>query len=98
MYFSRNDFIEKLVVERGADLSATMKMKLLNINSSTDLLENYKGIRLASNSTIFDLPITYSKNKQILVNGLLDALKSLLTSETYVKTHVDTKMGFVIGK
>lgn len=71
-------------------------MKLLNIDAAARLLHtDYKGERL---SPVFEVPLSHSKNKQILVSGLLDALKSLFASETYVRTHVDTKMGFVIGK
>lgn len=76
-------------------------MKLLNIDAAARLLQNdYKGDRLSatSNASIYEVPLTHSKNKNILVNGLLDSLKSLFASESSVRTHVDTKMGFVIGK
>lgn len=73
-------------------------MKLLNINAAAELLiSKYDGAKLATNSTIFDVPIVHNKNKQILVSGLLDALKSLFPSEKFVRTNVDSKMGFVIG-
>lgn len=98
VFFFRNEFIEKLVIDRGADLSATIKMKLLNINAAAELLTSkYDGAKLAANSSIFDVPIVHNKNKQILVNGLLDALKSLFPSEKFVRTNTDSKMGFVIG-
>lgn len=88
------------MAERGTELSPTIKMKLLNIEAAARLLtKDYKASKpLPANSPIFDVPFNYTKNKQILVNGLLDALKSLFPSETYVRTNYDTKMGFVIGK
>lgn len=91
--------MKKLVTERGADLTPTIKMKLLNIEAAASLLlkDDYKGSHLPTDSSVYDVPLGYSKNKQILVTGLLDALKSLFPSETYVRTCVDTKMGFVIG-
>lgn len=71
-------------------------MKLLNINAVSKLiLPDYNGIRLSEGS-VFSVPFLKSKTKQTLVNGMLDALKSLMTSDTYVKVHHDTKMGFVI--
>lgn len=72
-------------------------MKLLNINAiSKLLLPDYNGIRLSEESSIFSVPFLKCKTTQTLVNGMLDALKSLMTSDTYVKVHNDTKMGFVI--
>lgn len=100
IFARRPEFLENLVTERGADLSPTIKMKLLNIEAAASLLmrNDYKGSHLPADSSIYDVPLAYSKNKQILVTGLLDALKSLIPSETYVRTGVDTKMGFVIGE
>lgn len=100
IFARRPEFLENLVTERGADLSPTIKMKLLNIEAAASLLmrNDYKGSHLPGDSSIYDVPLAYSKNKQILVTGLLDALKSLIPSETYVRTGVDTKMGFVIGE
>lgn len=74
-------------------------MKLLNINAATKLLKpTYKGSKLSEKSSIFSVPITPSKNKQILINGLLDTLKSLFSSDALLRTNFDTSMGFVIGK
>lgn len=96
-YF-RDEFIEKLESEKGG-LTPTMKMKLLNINASAKhLLEGYKGPFLKEDGPVFSVPMARNKSKQIIVNGMLDALKSLLSSSTYVKTLVDSKMGFLIGK
>lgn len=76
-----------------------MKMKLLNINAAAKCLTpKYNGSMLAEDSEIFSVPLQHSKNKNILFTGLLDALKSLFTSNNLMRTHHDTRMGFVIGK
>lgn len=81
------------------ELTPTLKMKLLNLNSYAQLLaNNYKGPLLPASSDIYNVPMAHNKSKQILVNGLLDALKSLLPSSNHFKSPVDSKMGFLIGK
>lgn len=97
----RPEFIAKLVAERAgtADLTPTTKLKLLNIDSATELQSTtYTGDRLAASSTVFEAPLQHGKNKLVLVDGMLDALKSLFASETNVRTSVNTKMGFLIGE
>lgn len=85
--------------EKQADLTPTMKLKLLNINAAAKFLNRkYNGPVLAEDSEIFSVPLEHSKNKNILVSGLLDALKSLFSSSNLIRTHQDTRMGFVIGK
>lgn len=99
LFLISNEFIEKLVIERADDLSPIIKMKLLNINAATQLLQPaYNGSKLSAKSSIFSVPIVHNKNKLILVNGLLDALKSLFSSDILLRTNTDTSMGFVIGK
>lgn len=96
--FSEN-FIERLVEERGEHLTPIIKMKLLNINSYAKYIHpNYTGSNLLANGTVYSIPFVYSKNKQTLIDGLLPALKSLFTNASYTRTMHDTKMGFVIGK
>lgn len=91
-------FVEKIQSER-TGLTATSKMKLLNLNSYAKLIaSDYKGPVLSSDSVVYDVPIAHPKSKQILVNGLLDALKSLLPSINHVNSLVDSRMGFLIGK
>ncbi|XP_053945247.1 FAST kinase domain-containing protein 4 [Anastrepha ludens] len=90
------EFIGKLEKERNG-LSPTSKMKLLNLNGYAQLLtSDYKGSLLPEDSTMYDVPLTHSKSKQILVNGMLDALKSLLPAINHLKTLHDSKMGFLI--
>lgn len=91
-------FVEKLQADKSG-LSATSKMKLLNLNSYAHLMANdYKGPVLAVDSCVHDVPMAHSKSKQVLVNGLLDALKSLLPATNHVNSMVDSKMGFLIGE
>uniref|UniRef100_A0A1A9WNM3 RAP domain-containing protein n=1 Tax=Glossina brevipalpis TaxID=37001 RepID=A0A1A9WNM3_9MUSC len=90
-------FIDKLQSEQSNGLTATTKMKLLNVNSYAQLMApNYQGPLLVKDSPVFDVPMIHGKSKQILVNGMLDALKSLLSSNNYVKSLQDSKMGFLI--
>lgn len=90
-------FLQKLETERNG-LAPTIKMKLLNLNGYAQLLANdYKGSLLPADSSAFNVPIAHSKSKQILVNGMLDALKSLLPASNHLKSLHDSKMGFLIG-
>lgn len=74
-------------------------MRLLNLNSYAQLcLTGYKGALLPTDSPAYDVPMAHTKSKQILVNGMLDALKSLLPAVNHVQSSVDSKMGFLIGK
>lgn len=92
------EYLDQLALETNGVLSPTSKMKLLNIVSTAKyLMSDYKG-SLVVNASIDDLPITHSKEKQALVNGMLDALRSLVSKSNFIQTHLDTKMGFVIGK
>lgn len=85
--------------EKQSDLIPSMKLKLLNINAAAKCLNpKYSGPVLAEDSEIFSVPLEHSKNKNTLVTGLMDALKSLFTSSELVRTRHDTRMGFVIGK
>lgn len=84
-------------MERGADLTPTIKMKLLNINAAAKLLiPNYKGPTISSEGKIFHVPLVHNKNKQLLVSSLVDTMKSLFA--THLQINTDSKMGFVIGK
>ena len=73
-------------------------MKLLNINAYAKLMMNsYSGPLLANDSSVYSVPLAHNKSKQILLNGMLDALKTLLASQNFFKIAVDSKMGFLIG-
>ncbi|KAH8382043.1 hypothetical protein KR009_001560 [Drosophila setifemur] len=90
------DFLEQLKKDK-AGVTATSKMRLLNLNSYAQLLAtDYKGPLLAADSPVYQVPMAHTKAKQVLVNGMLDALKSLLPASNHVQTSVDSKMGFLI--
>ncbi|XP_061392733.1 FAST kinase domain-containing protein 4 [Musca vetustissima] len=89
-------FAEKIQSEK-TGLNATSKMKLLNLNSYAQMMAtDYKGELIPADSVIYNVPMAHAKGKQVLVNGLLDALKSLLPSQNHVSSLVDSKMGFLI--
>lgn len=97
----QQEFIDKLIAESpDSDISAVAKMKLLNINAGVKLfLPTYKGAMLSrdKHKHIYDVPLIHNKEKQVLINATLDALKSLVP-ENCLKTNQDTSMGFVIGE
>lgn len=72
---------------------------MLNVNAvAKTIATDYNGSLLKSEGSIYELPFGYSKNKQTLVDGLLDTLKKLFNDPSLVETNVDTRMGFIIGK
>ncbi|KAH8311650.1 hypothetical protein KR044_007358 [Drosophila immigrans] len=90
------DFLTKLQSDK-AGLTPTCKMRLLNLNSYAQLCAtDYKGSLLPTDSPAYQVPMAHTKSKQILVNGMLDALKSLLPASNHVLGSVDSKMGFLI--
>ncbi|XP_039493381.1 FAST kinase domain-containing protein 4 [Drosophila santomea] len=90
------DFLEALKKDK-AGVTATSKMRLLNLNSYAQLIAtDYKGPLLSTDSPVYLVPMAHPKAKQVLVNGMLDALKSLLPASNHLQTAVDTKMGFLI--
>ncbi|XP_055853270.1 FAST kinase domain-containing protein 4 [Episyrphus balteatus] len=89
-------FIEQLSSEMSG-LTPNAKMKLLNLNSIAKILTDNKQVAgLKEVSSVFDLNIAHSKTKQIQLNAMLDALKSLIPSSNHVQPLVNTKMGFLI--
>lgn len=95
--FSAN-FIERLQADE-CKLRETTKMKLLNLNAYARIMaQNYKGPLLDENNVINDVPLKHSKQKYSLANGMIDALRSLLPANNYMRSFVNTNMGFLIGK
>lgn len=97
----QQEFIEKLQAESFdiRELPATAKMKLLNINAGVQLfLPTYSGSMLSrdKNKNIYDVPLMHCREKQLIVNGMIDAIKSLVP-ENCLQLNKDTNMGFVIG-
>lgn len=90
-----NSFINSLENERNGELSPAIKMKLLNLNAFVTLMDPKLG-GLNMKDPKFFVPIDASKEKRVLIAGMLDALKSLLPSENYVNINQRTPMGFAI--
>lgn len=93
-------FIQKLTAEYSdKELPANAKMKLLNINAGVKFLPTYSGSMLSreEHKDIYDVPLMHAREKQTIVNGMIDAIKSLVP-ESCVEFNKDTNMGFVIGK
>lgn len=94
-------FIDQLIAESSdKELTTANKLKLLNINAGVKLLlPTYNGAMLMreNHQNILDVPLVHNKEKQEIVNGMVDAIKSLVP-ENCLKLHHDTNMGFVIGE
>lgn len=95
------EFIDKLYTELfDRELPVTAKMKLLNVNAGVKLfLPTYNGSMLSrdKHKEIYDVPLTHNREKQLIVNGLIDAIKSLVPANC-LTLNKDTNMGFVIGE
>lgn len=95
------EFIDKLTSENSdGELPVTAKLKLLNINAGVKLLlPTYSGSMLSreKHKNIYDVPMIHNREKQLIVTGMVDALKSLVP-ENCLRLNKDTSMGFVIGE
>jgi hypothetical protein len=95
------EFIDKLASECvDGELPVTAKLKLLNINAGVKLLlPTYSGAMLSreKHKNIYDVPMVHNREKQLIITGMVDALKSLVP-ENCLRLNKDTSMGFVIGK
>lgn len=81
-------------------LSIPAKVKCLNINAAVQhlgVIPDYKGPMLKDvcNEDV-ELPLARTKDKQTMVSAVLDSLASLFPSNTYLRSNIDTKMGFYI--
>ncbi|XP_011873020.1 PREDICTED: protein TBRG4 [Vollenhovia emeryi] len=88
-------FIENL---RTSDqLNISKILKLLNINAVAQfVLKDYQGPLLKEDSEFYNVPIVRSKEKEMYINALLEALTEVLPSSSYFKTNFDTNMGFLL--
>ncbi|XP_026473999.1 LOW QUALITY PROTEIN: FAST kinase domain-containing protein 4-like [Ctenocephalides felis] len=77
------------------DLTYSAKMKLLNIKAAADILMPDK-IEAKIDIDKIKVQHKYSNSKQIMINSVLDALKSLFASEQYLRSMINTDMGFLI--
>lgn len=73
------------------------RLKLLNVNAvSQYLLPNYKGPLLSPTSDVAAVPLARTKAREALAASVLDALTNLLPSATYLRSNVNTGMGFLL--
>jgi hypothetical protein len=95
------EFIDKLTSEyQDGELPVAAKLKLLNINAGVKLLlPTYSGAMLSreKHKNIYDVPMVHNREKQLIVTGMVDGLKSLVP-ENCLRLNKDTSMGFVIGE
>uniref|UniRef100_A0A182QQ10 RAP domain-containing protein n=1 Tax=Anopheles farauti TaxID=69004 RepID=A0A182QQ10_9DIPT len=91
-----DDFFRKLEDERRGSVLPSMKMKLLNMAAAAKRVPGAKESLLQNHRADLFVPFEPSKEKRVLVTGMLDALKSLIPSESMVKISQTTTMGFTI--
>ncbi|KDR07530.1 protein TBRG4 [Zootermopsis nevadensis] len=93
------NFCIKLSVDTDGKMrmNVASKLKLLNINAAAQLkIPGYKGPLLPSDSDVHSVPLTRSREKQLLVASILDSFSNLLPSATYLRSNIDTGMGFLL--
>lgn len=91
-------FIGCLENERNGELTPAIKMKLLNLKAYASKILGDASVckEINDNDPKFFVPIDASKEKRVLIAGMLDALKSLLPSDSHVSINKRTLMGFAI--
>lgn len=90
-------FIGCLENEKNGELTPAIKMKLLNLKAYGVILgDTSVCTEINENDPKLFVPIDASKEKRVLIAGMLDALKSLLPSESHVSINKRTPMGFAI--
>ncbi|XP_050098994.1 uncharacterized protein LOC126579593 [Anopheles aquasalis] len=90
------DFYHRLQEERRGAMQPSMKMKFLNMAAAAAQVEGATETLLATHQRELFVPFEATKEKRVLITGMLDALKSLIPSESMVKISQSTKMGFTI--
>ncbi|XP_052866078.1 FAST kinase domain-containing protein 3, mitochondrial [Anopheles cruzii] len=90
------DFYRRLQEERRGSVLPSMKMKLLNLAAVAPSIPGATESLLASHQTELFVPFDATNEKRVLITGMLDALKSLIPSESMVKISQPSKMGFSI--
>ncbi|KAJ9598378.1 hypothetical protein L9F63_010900 [Diploptera punctata] len=94
-----SEFHNKLITNNGENngISIASKLKLLNINAAAQLiLPGYKGAVLSPDCDVRNVPLTRSRDKQLLVASIMDSFSNLLPSATYLQTNINTGMGFLL--
>lgn len=71
---------------------------MLNVNAAAKFLfKNYSGPFLPPDSIVFDALIVKSKDKQVFIKAITDALANLFPSREHFRTNVDNGTGFLLG-
>ncbi|KAL0117473.1 hypothetical protein PUN28_010355 [Cardiocondyla obscurior] len=87
-------FLEKL--NNSNLLNISKILKILNINAVAQfVLKDYEGPFLSEDSE-YNISIVRSKEKQVYINALSEALTEILPSSSYFKTNVNANMGFLL--
>ncbi|XP_075231980.1 FAST kinase domain-containing protein 4 [Lycorma delicatula] len=91
------EFIHRLASSQLDDISTISKVKLLNINAAAKLIStDYTGPFLDSSTDFVDTEVPRAKEKQTLVACVSETLSNLLPSSVYMKTNINTGMGYII--
>lgn len=88
-----DDYYNRLKSTFPDGLSISTKKKLLNINGAAKLTSGYEGPQIEINEELESLS-SRSKEKQVLVTSVFEALSNLLPSSIYLRTNVNLNMGF----
>jgi len=88
-------FIERLRSLHPEGLPYQCKKKLLNVNGMARWTKGYRGC-LLEGEAMGEVSLLRSKEKQLFVNSVFDALSNLLPSQSYLMTNIDSGMGFLI--
>ena len=83
--------------QHGIVSQKTVKLSHLNTVSDNAFEFLFSGPVLPSDSDIYDVPLVRSREKQLLVASILDSFSNLLPSATYLRSNVNTGMGFLLG-
>ncbi|KAL1382798.1 hypothetical protein pipiens_003384 [Culex pipiens pipiens] len=91
-------FVGCLENERNGELTPAIKMKLLNLKAYAGIILGDASVckEINENDPKLFVPTEASKEKRVLIAGMLDALKSLLPSESHVSINKRTLMGFAV--
>ncbi|KAK9512659.1 hypothetical protein O3M35_001034 [Rhynocoris fuscipes] len=89
-------FVQRILSSHGDNSSSAWKKKLLNVNGAAKYCNEYKGPVLENDSEVNVVPLVRSKEKQLMVNSVLDAISNILPSAAYLRNNIDSGMGFLI--
>ncbi|GBP21601.1 FAST kinase domain-containing protein 4 [Eumeta japonica] len=88
-----SDFIDKLLCS--GEIPIPLRRKLIAIEAYLCLtVPQYSGPRLPDEMGS-DVPIVYTKEKQLYIQSIMDTFKSLVSSENFLKKNCNSGMGFL---